>query len=276
VKTWKWIVLGCVSAPVLFLGSKIEWWFHEEHGPSMAGTLISWKISNTDPAEGRAFASDVCGEPVDFSRTSKTSYWDAMAELPVSRHFFLYGPFRNTVWVAIGAHDKFCLARYEITMRKHDCAWPFPYCNRWSWKSLDEVRLINRIQTRPQAPPGVKAIFPGECVTGRLEAGETAKFQVEIPSFGQEVDIPVVCDGNRVNLEVTISKNGAPPQSYTGHLFHEDPGGGSYRISVRAPVDDFKFYTIEAYWGGGGPDCKTPVGWRETDWSDPQAEFYKR
>jgi len=276
MKAWKWVALGCASVPAIFLGSKIEWGFHEESGPGMAGDFLSWKFPQGRPNEGRAFAQDVCGEPVDFSQWNSHSYWDAMAELPVARHFFLYGLYRNVVWVVIGTRDKFCLARYEIAMRKHDCAWPFPYCNRWSWESLDEVRLINRIQTRPKVPEGVRALLPGECVTGRLDPGERAKFQVEIPNFGQQVDIFAVGDNQRpVMLDVGIGKNGGPVESYTDRDYVDKTGGGTYLISLRAPESDFKFYRLKTYWSGAGANCGPPDGWRKTYWTDHTMEKAK-
>lgn len=276
VNVGKWTVIGLVAIPLIWFGRLIEWGYHKESGLDMAGELLSWKLPRSKPDKARAFASDVCGEPADFFRTDPTSYDDAMPEQTVARHFTLYGHYRNIIWVVVGAQDKFCLARYDVSMRKHDCAWPFPYCNRWSWTSVDEARLINRIQVRPQVPPGVRAILPGECVTGRLEAGEMAKFQVEIPSFGQQVEVFAFGDNARhARLQVGISKDGRPERDSTGRQYVDEDGGGMYLIALTAPATDFKFYRLKTYWGGTGPDCRDPIGWRETNWADPEPQQAK-
>jgi hypothetical protein len=281
MNTRLWVVLVILAAPLVFLGSKIEWGYHEESGPYMAGRFEEWQLPHGSPTEARAFASDVCGEPVEDFRTGNddTSYSYAMAELAVSRHFTLYGLYRNTVWVDIGTKDKFCLARYAIAMRLHGCVWPFPYCNQYSWSSLEEVRLINRITTRPKTPPGVRAIFPGECVNGKLEAGEAAKFQVEIPPVGQEVEVFAPGDNPRkVRLQVLVSKNGQPAGDfsdrgdYSDHGYHDKDGGGTYLIILRAPAEAAKHFILKVFWSGTGPACPEPAGWRDIDPIDPKLE----
>jgi hypothetical protein len=279
MNTRLWVVLVILAAPLVFLGSKIEWGYHEESGPSMAGKFANWSLDSAEPAEARAFASEACGEPVDFSRNSGLWYWDGMPELAVSRHFTLYGLYRNTVWVVIGTKDKFCLARYAIAMRLHGCVWPFPYCNQYSWSSLEEARLINRITTRPNVPPGVRAIFPGECVNGKLEAGEAAKFQVEIPPAVQDLEVFAPGDNPRdVRLQVLVSKNGQPAGDfsdrgdYSDHGYRDKDGGGTYLITLRAPAKAAKHFILNVYWGGGGPACPEPAGWQRIDPLDPTLE----
>jgi len=231
----------------------------------MAVSLSSWNISSCPPEEGRAFASGVCGEPVGFARTQPNSYWAMMPEQAVSRHFTLYGLYRNTIWVALGVDERFCLARYEIAMRRHDCAWPFPYCNRWSWESIDEVKLVERIRDRPKVPPGVTALFPGECATGELASGETAVFHVEIPSFGQALYVTAYGDSERdtdLGLGVQVGKVGQAPRSPNGWLPIDDPAGGTYEIRLLAPWNERRRYVVRAYWGHDGRGCSRPPGWR--------------
>jgi hypothetical protein len=260
----RWLIVGGLLAlPTFLVARRIEWWFHEESGLVMAGDLGQRRISNVEPEVARAFVSEVCGEPVEFDRTDKSAYWTMMAEKKISRHFTLYGLFRNTIWVAVGAHGRFCLARYEVAMRRHGCVWPFPYCNYASWMSLDEVRLVDRIQTKPKVPPGVRSLFPGECASGELPAGASAKFQVEVPDFGQRVEIFAVGDNREeVKLEVETTKNGKKMKPGSDDLMDmgtnlpgitylngremeskiDGSGGGTYGILLRAPDTDSKRY----------------------------------
>jgi hypothetical protein len=268
---WKFYV-GLLLLALIFFGRRIEWWYHEENGLVMAGTISSRKISNVRPSEAHAFASEVCGEPVKFGENEffvendKPEYWTTMPEQLVSKHFTLYGLFRNTIWVGIGVKGKFCLARYAIAMRRHDCVWPFPYCNEYSWMSLDEVKLVERIQMRLRVPPGVQAFLPGECVTGKLAEGATARFQVEVPSFGQGLEILAAGD-NRLDseLQVEIEKNGQRVKSKEDGPYTDKSGGGTYTIALTSPSTDSKHYVLYVYWGSDSPSCKSPVDWRDTN-----------
>jgi hypothetical protein len=267
---WK-LYIGLLLLALIILGTRIEWWYHEENGPVMAGTLSSRKISNVRPSEAHAFASEVCGERVTFGENEffvendKPEYWTTMPEQEIARHFTLYGLFRNTIWVGIGVKGKYCLARYAIAMRRRDCFWPFSYCNEYSWMSLDEVNLVERIQARPKVPPGVQAFLPGECVIGKLAAGSIAKFQVEIPSFGQRVEIFAAGDNPKdAKLDVMIGKNGQEMKPKGDTLYIDEPGAGTYSIALKAPSTDSKIYILKAYWGGGSPNCQDPIGWRNT------------
>jgi hypothetical protein len=275
---WKFYV-GLLLLALIFFGRRIEWWYHEEDGFAMAVDLSSQRISNVKPSEAHAFASEVCGEPVKFGENEffvendKPEYWTTMPEQALSRHFTLYGLFRNTIWVGIGVKGKYCLARYAIAMRWHDCAWPFPYCNRYAWKSLDEVKIVDRIQKRPEVPVGVQALLPGECATGELAAGATAKFRVEIPSFGQKLTIFTAGDNQRdAKLEVDIGKNGQELKSYRGELFTDERCGGTYEILLKAPSTDLKRYMVLPYWGHHGRSCPEPQGWRDTSEISPAAK----
>jgi hypothetical protein len=256
----RWIVLaGIFGLPAFLVARRIEWWFHEESGLEMAGALEGQRISNVEPDVARAFVSETCGESVEFDRTDKSAYWATMPEKAIAKHFTLYGLFRNTIWVAVGTHGRFCLARYEIAQRRHGCVWPFPYCNYASWKSLDEVRLVERIQTRPKVPPGTQALFPGECATGELPAGASIRFQVEVPSFGQRVEVFAAGDNpGEAKLEFELTKNGLALESTI-----DEAGGGTYVVLARAPLTDFKRYVVSVRWGLQGGGCPNPPqGWR--------------
>ena len=267
-----WIVAGVWGLGMIYVGRRIEWGYHEESGLRMAGELSDEKFDVRKPGFAYAFALEACGEKLEFEKLSDV-YVSMMPEHAISRHFTLYGQFRNTIWAALGTKDKFCLARFEIAMRRHDCAWPFPYCNRYSWQSLDEVRFIDRITTRPTAPPGVRALFPGECVTGELAAGASARFQVEIPSFGQKLNIEAFGDNRRDGLlEVEIEKNGQAMGSYTRKDYVDEPAGGTYQILLRAPPQDMKRYLVLAYWGYNHNLCAMSPEWRRTDEVNPPQE----
>lgn len=277
-KFWK-LYVGLLLLVLIYFGRRIEWWYHEENGLVMAGDLSSWNISNVKPSEVHAFASEVCGEPVKFGEdeffveNDKPEYWSTMPEQAISRHFTLYGLFRNTIWVGIGVKGKFCLARFAIAMRRHDCAWPFPYCNKYSWMSMDEVKLVERIQTRPKVPPGVQALLPGECATGELAASATVRFQVEIPSFDQALEIHVAGDNRRdAKLEVEIGKNGQEMKSKGDGPYVDEHGGGTYMIALSAPPTDSKHYIVKTYWGWDPSYCPEPHGWRDTMEASPGQE----
>jgi len=271
-KTITWMVIVVWGLGMVYVGSRIEWWYHEESGVSMAGTL-SDRLDRERPHQTEIFASEICGERLRFESFFPDAYWSAMPEQAISRHFTLYGQYRNIIWMALGMKDRFCLARFEIAMRRHDCAWPFPYCNRYSWQSLDEVRLIDRITTRPAAPPGVRALFPGECVTGELAAGTSARFQVEIPGLGQRLKIVAFGDNRRDGLlEVEIEKNGQALGSYRRKDYVDEPAGGTYQILLRAPPQDMKRYLVLAYWGYSHDLCAMSPEWRRTDEVNPPQE----
>ena len=107
--------------------------------------------------------------------------------------------------------------------------------------------------------------LPGECATGKLEAGTTARFQVETPNLGQKFEIHIAGDNRRNGkLAVEIGKNGQPTEPKGDAQFIDELGSGTYTIALRAPPTDSKYYVVKSYWGWDESYCPIPHGWRDT------------
>jgi hypothetical protein len=211
----------------------------------------------------------------------------------------MYSPFSNVVWVTIGSPRYLCSARYLVTMRQHDCFWPFAYCNQYSYTAIESVKLLSRTRERPQAPPGVRPLMLGECAMGRLEPGESTKYRTVVPELGQYANImahgaedfaPMTRDetvareerrkrmgvywwSNAPQPEVTVERNGkvvrrcadnadedAPCPGLRSNTVLE-PGGGIFDITLKAPADMPVVYKLAVAWGSSwhGQDC--PYYW---------------
>jgi hypothetical protein len=244
--------------------------------------------------KGQAFASEICGEPVAFDGADPFVYYTLWTEQTESRHFFMYSPFSNVVWGTIGSPQYLCSARFLVTMRQHGCFWPFAYCNELSYTAIESVQLLSRTRQRPQAPPGVRPLMLGECAMGRLEPGESTKYRTEVPELGQYANImargaeefapmtpeeAAVCEERRKRMgmkwwpsppqpEVTVERNGkvvrrcadnadedAPCPGLRSNTVLE-PGGGTFDITLKAPVNMPVVYKLAVAWNlWGGQDC---------------------
>jgi hypothetical protein len=116
-------------------------------------------------------------------------------------------------------------------------------------------KLIERFpEVRPPAPDGVKVLFPGECWAGKIAAGESLKFQVDMPDLGQKNELHVYSDCfDAPSFHWT--RNGNPIEGKA-----DRPGGRmTYQVELVGPSPRPKGYAIPVqvgvYWGWS-PDCK--------------------
>ncbi len=290
------VVILCVSVfgLMLFLGRNLFQWGYWVEGDQQFSIDLS---RNLEPEWNRkhqeneqAFASEVCGEPVAFDGADPSVYYNLWTEQSESRHFFMYSPFSNVVWVTIGSPQYLCSARYLVTMRRHDCFWPFAYCNQWSHTAIESVKLLSRTRERPQAPPGARPLLLGECAMGRLEPGESTKYRTEVPDFGQYLDVsaygarefaPSTPEEDTAYYEdmrrkgygwaspppdVTVERNGrfvgrcsgeegAPCPGGKGDTVLER-GGGTFDVTLKAPTNTAVVYKLVVTWNSShGRDC---------------------
>jgi hypothetical protein len=298
------IVILCVSVfgLMLFVCRNLFQWGYWVEGDQQFSRDLAHNLEpkwNREHQENeQAFASEICGEPVAFDGDDPFVYYNLWTEQSESRHFFMYSPFSNVVWVTIGSPQYLCSARFRVTMRRHGCFWPFAYCNESSYKAIESVRLLSRMRQRPQAPPGVRPLMLGECDMGRLEPGESTKYRTDIPELGQYANITVrgkddfapmtheeaaACEERRKRMgmkwwpippqpEVTIERNGKVVRRCSDNADKDAPcpgietdavlelGGGIFDITLKAPANTPVVYELVVAWNSQhGRDC--PEHW---------------
>jgi len=265
VRVGKWVARGVGLGLVALLAypqlSRINWGYHEESGQMMAGT-VGDPFQSKGKEQANALASEVCGGAVIFDRQDKSTRWVAMPEQAKAEHFFINSKFSDIIWLGVGNKDRFCLARYRLTMKDEGYVdpWPlqlFPPVFAWFPRPVTvENRFIDRFTGRPKAPDGVRALFPGECVNGEIVKGESLRFQVEMPHLGQKVEF--LCDWDHRDGPPLASEWRRNGQVLTGE--YDEPGGGTYEVTLRAPTTEAKRFRMSLYWGWEGV-CLCPDGW---------------
>ncbi len=257
-----WVVL-----PTVILNGK--WGYYQEDGAAMAGRLEPTFNVSKEYQIKRAtdFVSDVCGDAEGFDIKDPTLQSVAMPEQAVVEHFFYYGKYSNVIWLGLGWKDRFCLARYLVVDRRDAYLhwlptqlFPYPFVPLVPGTKRLEERLLDRLPPPPKAPEGVRSLLPGQCVTGELAKGQTARFQVQMRNFGQKIglDAKLECTyGKDFAALVRWTKNGRPIAGLTD----ESDGGGLYQITLRAPATEAKPYTVGVFWGVQNLDCNLPKGW---------------
>jgi hypothetical protein len=268
---WFLLVVGAFVA-WLVLPSVImqtEWGYYRENGLEMANPpRAAFKADSEYWAkQDGPLAAQVCGDAEGFDVNDPSLQWIGMPEQAVVKHFFYYSKYSNVIWLGVGWKDRFCLARYLVVNEKErDISplptqlFPYPFFPWFPHTKGVEERLIERLRSAPNAPEGVRSLFPGQCVTGDLAKGETARFQVQMPYFGQKIKLDVslqyVCQKDFSGL-VEWTKNGRPVVGLTD----ESHGGGLYQITLRAPVTEAKLYVVGVFWGVQDFGCRRPKGW---------------
>ena len=270
-----WVVLPTV----IYYG---KWGYHTEDGAAMAGgsvpTFQTSKESNSKWAID--LATEVCGDAEGFDTQDPSLQAVAMPEQATVEHLFYYGRYSNVIWFGLGWKDRYCLGRYRVTERRDAYLhwfptqlFPYPFVPLVPGTKRLEDRLLERLPPPPKAPEGVRSLLPGQCVTGELAKGETARFQVQMPYFGQEIrlDVSLECvyEEDYEGL-VEWTKNGNP---ITG-LTDAGDGGGLYQIVLRAPETGAKPYIVGVFWGVRNHRCDRPRDWwwkRCRRRSDPDA-----
>lgn len=268
MKLRRWLAIGFGAYVAYAVASQINWGYYKHSGIDMAGAL-AWPITDGPDEESRAeaaaLAGEVCGVSMpDFNYRDRAARFVAMPERDEVRHFFIKGKYSNVIWLGVGWKGGFCMARYSVTMkdigRMSPIPWrlfPFP---RFEWLYqpwIEEQHLIERIPNRPPAPEGVQSLFPGECATGVIAKGETVRFQMVIPNFGQKVNFDCECDHDTHHTcqDVEWKKDG---KVLAGES--DESGGGTYLVTLRAPPTGSRHYRIKLYWGRQ-PGCYWPDGW---------------
>src|SRR5450759_1583459 len=186
-----WIVLPSVIL-------QIEWGYYREDGAGMGSNM--WTIFKADSdysaKQAAPLAADVCGDAEGFDVNDPSLQWITMPEQAVVKHFFFYSKYSNVIWLGVGWKDRFCLARYLVVDRKTgDLApfptqlFPYPFFPWFPHSTGVEERLIDRLPPSPKPPEGVRSLQPGQCLTGEIAKGGTARFQVQAPYFGQKIGL---------------------------------------------------------------------------------------
>ena len=260
-----WLVLPSVIL-------QTEWGYYQERGEGMASSLGNVFDASTEYWIKRAtdLAREDCGDVEGFDVNDPSLQWTAMPEQAVVQHFFRLAKYSNVVWLGVGWKDRYCLGRYHVTDVRDLGLYPwptqlFPY-PFFPWISLPtrvESRFLGRLPPPSNPPKGVRALFPGQCVTGEIAKGETARFQVEVPYFGQKIklDIDLECIYEKDHSEfVKWTKSGRP---IVGSIDKGDDGG-TYQIALRAPTTESKRFAVGVFWGIQRLGCPLPKGWWST------------
>ena len=257
-----WVVL-----PTVVLQTK--WGYYQEDGATMAGRLEpNFNVSKEyQIKQDTDFASEVCGNAEGFDIKDPTLQTIAMPEKAVVEHFFYYGKYTNLIWLGVGWKDRFCLARYLVADRRDAYLhwfptqlFPYPFVPLVPHTKRLEERLLERLPPPPRAPEGVHAVLPGQCVIGEITKGDTLRFQVQMPYFGQEIKLDI-------DLECIYEKDYPGLVEWTkdgrliAGLIDKSDSGGTYQIALSAPATEAKRYTVGVFWGGQRLGCPLPNGW---------------
>jgi hypothetical protein len=268
---WFLLIVGAFVAWVV-LPSVIyysQWGYYQEDGATMAGRMIP-TFSACEHHECKwatALATEVCGDAEGFDTQDPTLQSVAMPERTMAEHLFYYGRYSNVIWFGLGWKGRFCLARYLVADRRDASLYwmptqlfPYPFVPLVPHTKRLEKRLLERLSPPPNAPEGVRSLLPGQCVTGELAKGEIARFQVQMPYFGQRIRLDATLECvYKEDYEglVEWTKNGNPISGLT------DAGndGGLYQITLRAPVSEAKPYIVGVFWGVQDFGCDRPKDW---------------
>lgn len=268
---WFLLIVGAFVAwlmlPSVIL--QVKWGYYEENGAAMPDlTRNAFKaVSYYWAKQDGPLAAQVCGNPEGFEADDPSLQWVTMPEQAVVKHFFFYSKYSNVVWLGLGWKDRFCLARYLVVSRNDGFLHPWPTqlipYPFFPWLPLTnrlEERLIERLPPAPKAPEGVRSILPGQCMTGEIAKGDTLRFQVQMPYFGQkiglDVDLECIYEKNYPGL-VQWTKNG---RAIIG-LIDDSDGGGTYQIELHAPATEAKRYAVGVFWGVERLRCPLPKSW---------------
>jgi hypothetical protein len=269
---WFLLIVGAFAAwvvlPTVIL--QTEWGYYREDGVGMGSNISTIFKADSDywAKQAPPLAAEVCGDAEGFDVNDSSLQWTTMPEQSVVKHFFFYSKYSNIIWLGVGWNDRFCLARYLVTDRRERGLYPFPIqlfpYPFFPWFSSHshnvELRLIERLPPPPTAPEGVRSLLPGQCVTGEIAKGETARFQVQVPNFDQKIGLDAKLEciyGKDFAALVEWSKNG---RAIAG-LKDESDGGGLYQITLRAPTTEAKPYSVGVFWGVQSLGCVLPKGW---------------
>lgn len=256
---WFLLIVGAFVA-WLVLPSVIlqtEWGYYQERGEGMASSLGNVFDASTEYWIKRAtnLATEDCGDAEGFDVNDPSLQWTAMPEQGVVRHFFFYSKYSNVIWLGVGWKSRFCLARYLVVNGKErDISplptqlFPYPFFPWFPHTKGVEERLIERLPPPTRPPEGARPLLPGQCVTGELVKGETARFQVQMPYFGQQIQLLFRdgdCQHKEHPLEIEWSKNG---QRISGTI-DEARTGGLYQIALHSSGEGERHYQVGLYWG---------------------------
>jgi hypothetical protein len=139
---------------------------------------------------------------------------------------------------------------------------------------VDDVRLVE-VLSAPKAPPGAKALVPGQIVVRKIAVGELARlddrYVIDLPA-GKKAVLSFDPLPKQYPFVISVFKDGKSlPVKYdklVGHLFDTAEAGihelrvGSGGPAAREPDS----YSVYVFWGEGlsvgGPICDHRVGWR--------------
>jgi hypothetical protein len=257
-----WVVLPSVIL-------QVEWGYYREDGAGMASD--KWNIFKTRSIDGgrpaSRLAAEVCGDAEGFDTKDPSLQLAIMPEQALVEHFFRLSKYSNRFWVGVGWKDRYCLARYLATDTKDfgltplpTQLFPFPFFPWISFQSEVEERLIERLRLQSTAPEGMHSLLPGQCMTGNIAKGDTLRFRVEMPYFGQKIRLLFRdgdCEHQEHPLATEWSKNG---QRISGTI-DETGTGGVYQIDLHASGNGERHYQVGLYWGME-PRCGV-TEWRE-------------
>jgi hypothetical protein len=264
---WYWpligtIVVGWVVLPTAIVGGKLG--YHVENGMIGAALVSSFNYERRDaPAK----AAEICGDAEGFDVKDPTLRYVYMPVKETIKRFFYYSSYSNIVWAGVGWKDRYCLARYRVTVSPSGYpvpfpvqVFPYPYF-RWHDSADIDYKLLDRVPLRrPSTPEGVRALFPGECWAGKIGTGETLRFQVEMPEVGPENALHVANDCVD-SIAYHWTRNGVPIDGKVDKL----GGKAVYQIELQGPSPRPKGYAIPyqvgVYWG-------KPPGCREKRWDE--------
>jgi hypothetical protein len=208
-----------------------------------------------------ARAAEICGDADGFDIKDPTLRYVYMPVQQQLRHLFHFSSYSNIVWAGVGWKERYCLAKYRVTVHLTRRLFPipvrvFPY-PYFAWTDGADVdyKLLERLPlVRPPAPEGVKVLFPGECWAGKIGTGETLRFQVEMPEAGPENKLHLFTDCDDLSA-YRWTRNGVPIDGEVD----KQGGKATYQIELEGPSSRPQGYAIPSrvgvYWGHP-PGCR--------------------
>jgi hypothetical protein len=257
-----WVVL-----PTVIL--QTTWGYYKEDGVGMASD--KWNIFKSRSMDGGRLASqlvaEVCGDAEGFDIGDPSLQLAIMPERALVEHFFRLSKYSNRFWVGVGWKNRYCLARYLATDTKDlgltplpTQLFPFPFFPWRSFQAEVEERLIERLHLRPTASGGMHSLLPGQCITGEIGKGDTLHFRVEMPYFGQKIQL-LFRDGDCEHREHPLVSEWSKDGQRIAGTIDESGTGGVYQIDLHSPGDGERHYQVGLYWGMA-PRCGV-TEWRE-------------
>jgi hypothetical protein len=239
----KWMLRGIVAL-VASAGGVLQFLKRESitrRNPFLGGDYV--ELCGRDLSKREDWSFVAFGDPLQFGYTG-----DVITATAYSAVTFSDG--------------RACAGRYEMqaTFEKGYTGGPAGSATEY-FVTLDNIHLVERLK-RPEAPPGVRAILPGECIIRPIADGELQrlddKYVIDLPA-DRHATIVFVPFPEDCEFVVTVAHLGRAfgcefgGETFGDTGFHFDTTtAGLYEIRVRASPEAMKIpdhYDLHVIWG---------------------------